>query len=728
MQFCGCMYIHQIKAIWVFTLLLISSISYTKAENALPVSLQTFLRDIEMRSDTFVISWKKHAVDVRGTLQLPVYFKQEGQVAELRLIPQSPSEARTVMIQLAEHLDYDVIEELMFVEGGYFRCKVRFKDPISSDMMKFTLRIKESEDNSDFRNVDIPLFPFTYTRAFFYVGEDDMYVGEEKRFELLTNVKGNIRIDGEWKSHDGHLDYRVVMDGDKTYMMLVPSEIGGWNFSIQLPLKRPSWDPQTGLISYVTYTPEQQLNIRNSRLTFLKFDQKELIRKEGVKEGFEVQIDNHRNLAINKTYRIEDREEKGGALIAELFTVRRLSNDKVIGILRPYDFHRFSDGYLFIKDGDQAVYLTNINILPEAKISKVMTFRAGGGSWSPQVTVYPGEVIDVKLEGEGLETGNFYFEDLEDVSPDTLTKNDRVANFRIKVPLNIRKSSLMIYNDKKPTGFSLLVKEHLIPREFDFVYLHYGDGEIAVNSINTPIFYDHTIKNIVFSFDHDKIDQGTFLHGKQFLELEVRFLGPKDELLEMHTLDYIEICPGESSPRFTYYQSNSCNRSDISINELFSRKTHDLPVWSKIEITLRHKKGVYQKDGFSKKMQILLQKRSTFDVDLSFPTGLLIRKVGDTNLPNFGGISLAMIAQVSFYEKDKMRKLRPFKVGAGFLAQNAFNFNPEAERDLALVAIASVYPTTRDRKLSFPIYAGFGFFMYESRFFYLLGPGVRVNF
>ncbi len=38
------------------------------------------------------------------------------------------------------------------------------------------------------------------------------------------------------------------------------------------------------------------------------------------RQGTEIQLDNARLLELNRTYRIEDQENPGGALIAEIFT------------------------------------------------------------------------------------------------------------------------------------------------------------------------------------------------------------------------------------------------------------------------------------------------------------------------------------------------------------------------------------------------------------------------
>jgi hypothetical protein len=87
-----------------------------------------------------------------------------------------------------------------------------------------------------------------------------------------------------------------------------------------------------------------------------------------------------------------------------------------------------------------------------------------------------------------------------------------------------------------------------------------------------------------------------------------------------------------------------------------------------------------------------------------------------------------MIAQFSFYHHEKFAKYRPYKIGAGFLALNAFNFSDNADnRDVGLVILGSLYPTTRDVKLTFPLYVGGGYLLKDQKWFFLIGPGIRVK-
>jgi len=45
-----------------------------------------------------------------------------------------------------------------------------------------------------------------------------------------------------------------------------------------------------------------------------------------------------------------------------------------------------------------------------------------------------------------------------------------------------------------------------------------------------------------------------------------------------------------------------------------------------------------------------------------------------------------------------------------------------------LVILGSIYPISREKKLTFPLYAGFGYFLQEKIPFFMLGPGIQVRF
>ena len=108
---------------------------------------------------------------------------------------------------------------------------------------------------------------------------------------------------------------------------------------------------------------------------------------------------------------------------------------------------------------------------------------------------------------------------------------------------------------------------------------------------------------------------------------------------------------------------------------------------------------------------------------------MLIQRIGSSNFGNFGGVSLAILGQFSFYKPNEVEKLRPYKVGAGIIALNAFNFSSNnTTRELGIVTIGSLYPIQTKSKLKFPLFLGFGYFLQEEKWFYLVGPGIQLSF
>jgi len=241
--------------------------------------------------------------------------------------------------------------------------------------------------------------------------------------------------------------------------------------------------------------------------------------------------------------------------------------------------------------------------------------------------------------------------------------------------------------------------------------------------------YDKMIKDVVISFQPNKIDSINNLYGKQYLTLEIKVLGKKDEVIDVATIDDIAVCPGDKSPRYLFYDKSDCKSSEISLNSKITNTTYSLKDWSKIRLTFKNTADKYPQGAQEKTMEIVLQKHSDFDIDVSFPTGLLIKKMNSSSLGNFGGVSMAVIGQYSFYKKDKINSLEPFKIGAGFLALNAFDFSSStSSRDLGAVVLGTLNPVNTDRKLSFSIYFGGGYLISAKTLFWLIGPGITVQF
>lgn len=685
--------------------------------------LSRLFKEVVLRIDTLSFSLEEQGMQLGGDLHLPFEYSREENAVELRLTPRNPGYFENRTLRVLPSGDYDILDSVAFVNDEYFRLRVRYNNLSRTELTGLTW---ELTGDGRTQTLELKLLPYTRTKATFYPGNDELYLGEEKRFELVSNNLNNLRANGVWKQQ-GDMEYRIFREAGGTFISIVARVPGEQALDLAFETQRPFLDDD-GKLRYTLDSQEFVFSVKGSRLSFLRPDQREIILDREQREGVEIQLENHRMLHLNRTYRIEDREEPGGPLIAELHTLRNLSNDRVLCVIRPYNYHRISEGYLFIKDGDVARFLTNINIVPEVKVTNVRILREGG-NWTSDRTVRPGETIEVSLEGESLNRARIHFEDLQDVSPDSLVRNERVLNFQLQVPVNVRKKNINIYHNGKSTGFALDVQEHERPRPLDFVNIQYNDEFQSINALQQTILYRQTIRDIVFSFDAAAIDTEGQLYGRQFLEIEVRITGSRDELVEAHKIEGIVICPEDPSPRAAFYLSKNCDLQDIRLNNVLSRKTHSLDHWSRIELTIRHKADQYDETGYTQRIVLVLQRLVTFDVDVSFPAGLVVKRIGVDGFPGLGGISLAMLAQFTFYDKERIQLPKPYKIGVGFLAQNAFNFNPDVQdRDLGIVILGSLYPIRRERKLNFPLYGGFGYFLNEDRFFFLIGPGIRVNF
>ncbi|NJO03762.1 MAG: hypothetical protein HC880_20715, partial [Bacteroidia bacterium] len=220
-----------------------------------------------------------------------------------------------------------------------------------------------------------------------------------------------------------------------------------------------------------------------------------------------------------------------------------------------------------------------------------------------------------------------------------------------------------------------------------------------VHQIGRQVIIKHPIEDIILNFDEGMIDSRAKLYGKQFLEVEIRLNSDRNTLLDNRTIQEIVVCPGTDSPRSAYYNTKNCSPSSISLNNYLRTKIYELDEWATIEITIRHKTNEYNGEGFSKRMDIILRTNLNFDLDVSFPAGLVIKRAGEEGFGQLGGISMAVIAQFGFYHPEKINKLRPYKIGAGFLALNAFNFSENNQnRDVGLVVLGSLYPIQAIRK------------------------------
>ena len=689
--------------------------------------ISPIFNDIILKVDTSRYTLKDNYL-LKDSIEY-LYFNYEitDEVCEVSLFP--AVEGFIKQITLVESGDFKVIDSIRFIDDSFYRFKVEFEDLNKSRFLKFMFNITDTTSDNP-KLTELNLFPVTSTHVSLNPLSNELFIGEGKVFELITNNIDNIKFSNDWQESDG-ISFRIVKSFNQLQLHLLPNTLGTKTVRFQLSTYQPGLN-ELGDPVYELPLIEYTFNVERSRLQFLNIDKREVTLDDSIRrQGIEIQMDNSRMLKMGKTYRVENQEQPGGTLIAEIFTRNSLTNNRVLCWLRVYNNHRGSEGYLYIKDGDQAVFITNINITPKTQIEKISILR--DGMWSQNLTVYPGETIDLKIEGLSLHKADFAFEELEELSADSLIRSETVANYTFHVPMGVSKRILNLYNHGINTGHSISVKEYQRPRPFDFIKVDFDGIHRRVSDLQGTILVDKTIQDIVFYSDRSIIDSKGLLYGKQYLDLEISITGRKNELVELKKIEDIVICPDITSPRADYYPEKDCNLDHFNLNRYLKKQTYGLDIWSTINIKLSHDKDKYGGEGFTREFDLVLQKSYSFDIEVSFPAGLITvsKPDPDSEDDRFGqlsGISIAMIAQFTFYHPEKINTPRPYKVGAGFLALNTFNFSDNSDnRDIGLVVLGSIYPTTKDVKLTFPLYFGGGYLLKGQKFFFLLGPGIRIR-
>ena len=672
--------------------------------------------------DTSVYTWEENAMMINGEMQLPFFYDSENEMAEVEMKLAEHADAAAIQLKFSN--DYILVDSLLNI-NDHIRFKVKFKDLTSSNFLKFVF--KDQMDSFKTKFYDLGLFPHTQTRLQMVSSNSEFFIGEEQIIDIAVSNIHNVKINNQWVNED-KANYLIRKYNDQLRVHFLPKKRGFYTWKVKIPLRKPEIVGET--IVFESAPLIKRFEIKSGRIAFLNINQLEITPSEDNQKPNIIQIDNNVRLSLGKTYRIEDQEAPGGALIAELYTQSSLSNGKVLATLRTYAYHQKSKGYLYLKQNDKALFVTNFDITPRTKIESIYIQRPGK-NWEKTQKIYPGEKINIRLEGQGLHKGKFTFEGTFQQQYDSLLRNENEIQFRIDVPLDILSNTVEIYNHSSSTGLKLNVNEYQKPKELDFVILDIDGNDYPVNTLDKPIYYEKTITDLVIKFDENRIDFSNKLFGKQFLEIDIKIKNKAGNIVELYEFEDIIVCPGTFSPRGDRYDKSDCTSNTINLNNFIKNKTSQLPEWAQIELDIKHKDSAYEAVRFNRKVAIVLKRTNSYDIDVSFPAGLLVLKFDEqSDFANFGGVSLAMMAQMSFYQPGKFAEYRPYKIGAGFIFLNAFSFdeNDSRGRDVGLVVLGSVYPISREKKLTFPLYAGFGYFLQEKIPFFMLGPGIQVRF
>lgn len=690
-----------------------------------------FIESLSLKVDTVVYSSDKNTFEFQKENYL--FFKSNSthDIAELTLIPSLDTLIQSIILLPSN--EFSVLDSMKHYSQQYYRAKLRFNDLDNARFLNLQFLVKLN--NGKTINQEFKLYPYKETYISYDTEPIDLFLDEEKAIEMPCLNVYNINMDNDFSEI---ADYEVkVGQAVNTLKLSVKPKIMNAAKIITLKLKtiRPFVNSQNEL-TFNLPPIRVRFNIKPNRVDYLNPEKSVVYFNSNFKSSEDIQFEYNRNMGLRKTYRIEDSQESGGNLIAEIFTQSQLGNsNKILCKIRTFALHRINEGYLYLKDGDKTRFLTNFNIIEKPRIDEIAVMH-DGEDWNSNLSVYPGERFELRVKGTGLQQSSLQFEGIENVIRDTTRLSDEVAFFIVKIPLNLPKKKVNIFMNKLSTQYSVLIKEYQTPTDFDFINVNYdGQNNVPLNSdlFNKPIFYNGEIKDINLLFDPSKIDEGGKLFGKQFFDIEIKVFNSRNDLLELQNINNLAMVPRETSPRSAFYDAKDVRFQPISLNDFLVHKTYTFDPFTQIYVTIKHNDLKHGSNGYTRKIKLIVKRKYSLDVQVSFPAGLLLYKFGvkntsDTKYSNLSGISLAFIAQLQFYQDNNVNKFKPYSIGAGFIAIDAFNFSQSStNRDLGIVVLGTLTPIQRG-KLSIPLYLGGGYLINQGNWFVLFGPGLRFSF
>ena len=315
---------------YLISLILFFSTLFTGTQAQNP---EKIFKEILMHVDTSVFSLSRNSVKINNEEWLCFKFTENEAVSEVILYPETIKGLKK--LTLLESGDFQIIDSLRNFDDKY-RFKVRFLRLNKSNFLSFNFAVTMDTVKKLFQ---VKLFPVTHTKAFIYPDKEDLYIGEEKIIDIVSDNPENIHVNPEWTS-GLDINYRISVNNGQLRLHLMPFNAGKKNLQLKLQTYRPYLD-STGVLKYDLPVINYKFNIKpaRGRLTYLKPERMDITMDEASKnEGIDFQFDNASSMSVKKTYRIEGQESPGGQLIAEIFTKNFLTDDRVLCLLRLYHF------------------------------------------------------------------------------------------------------------------------------------------------------------------------------------------------------------------------------------------------------------------------------------------------------------------------------------------------------------------------------------------------------
>ena len=158
-------------------LLFLSTQSSSKAQ----VFFQEIFRNIELSIDTATFTRGQNSLYINGNYKLSFYYQNKDAQAEIKLYPYSWLNIDS--LKLLDNADFDILEDPIWINDQYFRCKVKFKNLMRSEFLNFTFQLlyrSQNSTTSKLQNFEINLLPHTHTFAEIYPKSNELFIWGRK--------------------------------------------------------------------------------------------------------------------------------------------------------------------------------------------------------------------------------------------------------------------------------------------------------------------------------------------------------------------------------------------------------------------------------------------------------------------------------------------------------------------------------------------------------------------
>ena len=682
------------------------------------------LDDIELRLDTTVYRWQTDQLLIGGQPHLSFVFEEAEPVVALHLVPRE--KADILGLDLLNSSDYEAVDTTLRLPDGSFRTRLKLAtlSRSASPVLLYQVRLPE-----DTLNLEIPLFPLANTRAMLPPDNYVWYIGQEEQIPIESTHPRNLEPTSTWTRTQG-IAYRIVRKDGMPWLRVIPREVSQRTLRLPYQTFRPQRN-DAGELVYEQVIEPFEVTIKRGRNQFITLDQEvvELPRGEQVQE-VDVSFDLQVALNVKRTYRLEAQDSEGGPVVADLFIREITSSNEMKATLRAYTYHQRSEGLLYLKDQDQTLFTMNLDIVPTPHLD-VVELRRPGGDWQSDLTLYPGEEIELRMQGESLTRTSIQIPELLDLSSkpnsDSIRYGDEQITATLTVPLDLMKREMTLERDEKATKFVFHLREYQRPRELDFVRVTYERHTEKLTTVRSPIQVKAPLSSFQFRFLRDSIDLPRDLYGPQYLDLTIEVWSAEGRILEKRHVEQVCVCPGANSPRSEAYDA-PCVEGVVKLNDLLKTPSYELPGWSRIRVEVAHQADRYKEPV--KKRSFSIIQRLTWEVGLevALPVPIILARFNGEQADNLSSVGLGAFAQLRFYRKRGINELVPVQASLGVMATDVFSFASSPRRDWALCGLAAFYPITSKQRWSIPLYVGGGYLLDAETFFFFMGPGLSVQF